>query len=390
MSQRSESRLDRTSSLRPAGGTPGIALLSFAHGHQGGWAAAFKADGRVLVNCAWDENAARGRAQAERLGVPFVSNLDDALARDDVQAVAICSNNDAHANLAVAAARAGKHIMMQKPMATTLADCDRIVDAVDANGVLYYQSHNLRFDPLHQEIKRRVDAGEIGKVAIARRRHSHAFALLDQQLLDGMALADPQASGGGAFMDEGAHVALWFLWMFGAPRSVTGVVATSLSPQRPGVEDNGVLLYRYAGGLIGVHQSSWTELAGTATIEFFGDQGTIVAGGTDITSSRSWIEGEPALRIWRHNPAGPAGAAPPGAPRPAGQAPAGEWLTPDVMPPANRLAGTAQAFADLLVHGGPSPADAHVARTAVEMVLAGYQSSRDGRAVTLTTTGWAR
>lgn len=363
---------------------PGIALLSFAHSHQGGWAQSFGQDGRARIVCAWDEEPERGRQQAERLGVAFVPSLDDVLARPDVHAVTICSTNDAHADLAVAAAQAGKHLMVQKPMATTLADCDRIVAAVERAGVRYFQSHNLRFDPVHQELKRLVDAGEIGRIAIARRRHSHAFALLNQNLLTAMHLDDPLRAGGGAFMDEGAHVALWFLWMFGAPHSVTGVVTTSLTPQRPGVEDNGVLLYRYASGMIGVHQSSWTELASTSTVELSGERGVAVANGTDISSFRSLADAaEPPLRVWHHNPAGAPGGIPPGGLQP-GQEPPGRWHTPDVRLPANRLTGTALAFVDLLVNGGgASPADARTARTAVEMVLAGYQSSREGREVTL-------
>jgi predicted dehydrogenase len=354
--------------------------LSFAHGHQNGWASTFQQDGRAAVVCAWDDDPARGRAAAERIGVPFVASLDEVLARPDVHAATVCSTNDAHADLVVAAARAGKHVMVQKPMATTLADCDRMVAAVRAAGVLYYQSHNLRFDPVHQEIKRLIEAGEIGRVAIARRRHSHAFALLQPEILTWM--SHPLRGGGGAFMDEGAHVALWFLWMFGAPRSVTGIVSTALTSQSPGVEDNGVMLYRYADGVIGVHQSSWTELASSSTIEISGDRGTIVATGTDISTSRSFTPGEPPLRVWRHNPAGPAGD-PPRGPLPPGAQPSGEWTTPAVQLPRNRLTGTATAFVDLLVHGGPSPADAPTARTAVEMVLAGYQSSREGREVAL-------
>ena len=346
---------------------PGIALLSFAHGHQAGWASIFQADRRVRLVCAWDDDPKRGRAAAEKLGLPYQPRLEDALAADGVTAVTICSTNDAHADLAVAAARAGKDIMLQKPMATTLADCDRIVSAVEAAGVRFYQSHNLRFDPVHQEIKRVVVAGELGRIAIARRRHSHAFALTNRKLLDDMALTDPVKAGGGAFMDEGAHVALWFLWMFGAPASVTGIVTTSLTAQQPGVEDNGVLLYRYADGMIGVHQSSWTELASTSTIELSGDRGVLVATGTDITTSRSAPAGEPPVRVWREQAQPPAGTPP------------GEWRTPAVQLAPNRLTGTAQAFVDMLATGGASPCDARTARTAVAMVLAGYASSREGR-----------
>jgi predicted dehydrogenase len=357
---------------------PGIALLSFAHSHQRGWAGVFRQDPRVRLVCAWDELPQRGQAASAALEIPFEPSLERVLARPDVQAVTICATNDAHADLAVAAAGAGKHIMMQKPMATTLADCDRIVEAVEGAGVLYYQSHNLRFDPVHQEIKRRVEGNELGRLSLARRRHSHAFALLNPSILEWM--SDPRRGGGGAFMDEGAHVALWFLWMFGAPRSVMGMVAPAPPAGGPGsgpgagegrVEDTGVLLYRYDGGLIGVHQSSWTELAATTTVELFVDGGVLVASGTDISSSRSAAPGEPPLRIWR----------------PEGDG--GHWETPPVQLPASRLSGTAGAFVDLLAPAseGPeqraSPADARTARTAVEMVLAGYQSSREGREVPL-------
>ena len=155
-------------------------------------------------------------------------------------------------------------------------------------------------------------------MAIARRRHSHAFASLQPEILTWM--SDPQHGRGGAFMDEGAHVALWFLWMFGAPRSVTGMMSTSLTKQAPGIEDNGVLLYRYADGMIGVHQASWTELASTSTIELSGRRRVLVATGTDISTSRSYTPGEPPLRVWHHNPAGPAGDPPRGAPAARGAA----------------------------------------------------------------------
>ena len=136
--------------------------------------------------CAWDEQPDRGQTAGAALGVPFEPSLERVLARPDVQAVTICATNDAHAALAVAAPGAGKHIMMQKPMATTLADCDRIVAAVEGAGVIYFQSHNLRFDPVHQEIKRLVEGDEMGRLALARRRHSHAYALLNPAVLEWM------------------------------------------------------------------------------------------------------------------------------------------------------------------------------------------------------------
>ena len=142
-----------------------------------------------------------------------------------------------------------------------------------------------------------------------------------------------------------------------------------------------MLLYRYASGMIGIHQSSWAELASTSTVEISGDRGVIVATGTDITAARSMSGDEPALRVWRHNPGGPAAGAGPAAPDQPN--PAGHWDYPPVALPRSRLQGTAEAFIRMLVEGTPSPADAYTARTAVEMVLAGYRSSREGRTVEL-------
>ena len=158
-------------------------------------------------------------------------------------------------------------------------------------------------------------------------------------------MSDPLRGGGGAFMDEGAHVALWFLWMFGAPRSVMGMVATSLSAQAPGVEDNGVLLYRYADGLIGVHQSSWTELAATTTVELFGDGGVLVAGGTDISSARSAAAGHAAAARLAPQPgrAGgrPARGRPAGRHRPLGDVP----VAPPRQPPQRHRRGLRRSAA---------------------------------------------
>ena len=90
-------------SSHPAPRSPGIALLSFAHSHQRGWAGVFRQDPRVRLVCAWDEQPERGQAAGAALGVPFEPSLERVLARPDVQAVTICATNDAHAALAVAA-----------------------------------------------------------------------------------------------------------------------------------------------------------------------------------------------------------------------------------------------------------------------------------------------
>jgi 1,5-anhydro-D-fructose reductase (1,5-anhydro-D-mannitol-forming) len=353
---------------------PGVALLGFAHGHQGMWGRVLAADPRVDVVCAWDDDEARGRRGAKGAGVPFEPDLDAVLARDDVTAVTICSYTDQHAEHAIAAARAGKDIMMQKPMTTTAEDCDRIVEAVEAAGVRFYQAHNLRFDPVHQAVKRLYDEGGLGRVSAVRRRQAHHFALLPQDILGWF--RDPERAGGGVLMDEGAHAALWFLWMFGPPSSVSAV----LSGGKPGAEETGIVTLRYPDGMVGTLHASWVEPAGPDTVELYGDAGVLVASGTDIASGRSRPPGGAAVRVWRPKADGPLEPGPKDPPEACGA-----WEALDVAPPKMRVFGAVRAFADLLVRGGPSPADATVGRDAVRLILAAYRSAREGREVSFDT-----
>jgi predicted dehydrogenase len=340
----------------------GMGLLSFAHGHQRSWAKVFSSRPDSYVAAVWDDNVERGRAEAKNLGVDFVADVDELLARPDVHAVAICAENAKHADLAVAAAQAGKHIMMQKPMATSVADARRIVAAVERAGVQYMQAYNLRFDPVHEMVKQLVDEGQIGRVNIVHRRHSHHFALDPKNLQQVLGwMANPQLSGGGSLMDEGAHATLWYVWMFGNPVSVTAQTSTTI----PGlqVEDNAILLFQFPNNVIGTLQTSWTEVAGDSTIEIFGDKGTIIAMGTDISSSRTMREGTPPLKVYR--------------------AETGQWEYPDVKLNLARTVPPPNAFIDFLVQGKPSPVPVRVAAMAIEMAMGAYESARTERTVRL-------
>lgn len=339
-----------------------VALLSFAHSHQNAWAKVFSDRDDAEVVAVWDDEQARGQAAANRLGVAFVEDIDALLARDDVDAVTICAENAKHAELAVKAARAGKHIMVQKPMAASVEEADRIVEAVHAAGVFYMQAYNLRFDPLHLTVKELVDSGAIGRVNVVRRRHSHHFGLDPADVERVLAwMAEPTQSGGGALMDEGAHALLWYLWMFGAPQCVSAEMSTRMPHLQ--VEDNALLTLSYENGMIGTLQTSWTELAGGPTIEIYGEKGTILATGTDIASTRFMPEGTPILQVFR--------------------ADTGQWEYPSVELVTARAEPPPHAFIDALVKGEPSPVSVEEARMAVAMAMAAYESARTGQTVVL-------
>jgi myo-inositol 2-dehydrogenase/D-chiro-inositol 1-dehydrogenase len=118
------------------------------------------------VGCVTDAHEAAARAVGAELGVPALS-LEDALA-GDADAVAICTSTDTHADLIVAAARAGKAIFCEKPVSLDLAELDRAMAEVDAAGVLFQIGFNRRFDPAHQAVHDAVASGAVGEPQLVR------------------------------------------------------------------------------------------------------------------------------------------------------------------------------------------------------------------------------
>jgi len=115
-----------------------------------------------------DPDAQAAGTVADELDVPAVGEVDALLARDDVDAVAICSSTDTHANLMIAAARAGKAIFCEKPISLELAEVDRALSAVDEAGVALQVGFNRRFDPAHHAVREAVVNGEVGDPHLVR------------------------------------------------------------------------------------------------------------------------------------------------------------------------------------------------------------------------------
>ena len=162
----------------------GIGILSFAHGHANVYGQVLKDFPDAQLVAAWDDNTARGGAACERFDMPLRASPAEVIDDPNVDAVIVTCETNRHADLIEQAAAAGKHILCQKPLATTLEDCDRIIAAVKKHGIKFSMAYQMRHDPVNQKIKELLDAGAIGKVAIVRRRHSIGV-LLDPNFVNG-------------------------------------------------------------------------------------------------------------------------------------------------------------------------------------------------------------
>ena len=144
----------------------GVAIISIS-GQQGTYAQTLYENPRVDVVAVTDDDPPAAeeqvnRAWADEHGVPFVPDLDAVLARDDVQAVSLCSAIERRVALVEKAAAAGKHILADKPLTETLADGDAIIDAVDRAGVKMMVGHNFTFNPAILSAREALKRGDVG------------------------------------------------------------------------------------------------------------------------------------------------------------------------------------------------------------------------------------
>jgi predicted dehydrogenase len=203
---------------------------------------------------------ATARAACEQWGSGDVFGAwQDVLARDDVDAVDICAPNSMHAELAIAAAEAGKHVLVEKPMATTVADADAMIAAADRHGVVLMAAHNLRFAAPYAAAARAVADGLVGEVVGVRVAMGHGGP--EGWTRDAGWFRDPALSGGGALLDLGIHVADLL-------RAVTGDEVTDVSafvrrPAPDAVEESGTVALALRGGGVGTLSASWA-VRGTA------------------------------------------------------------------------------------------------------------------------------
>jgi len=226
---------------------------------------------------------ANGEALRAELGlfdVPVVGTIEDAVKLAGVDAVIITTPSGAHLEPALAAAAAGKHVVVEKPLEITEARCDRIVEACEMHRVKLCTIFPSRFADSSTTLKAAVEAGRFGRLTLGETtcKWWRTQAYYDEGGWKGTQALD----GGGALMNQAIHSVDLLLWMMGEAATVMGMTAM-LAHERIEVEDTAAAVIRFRNNALGVIQATTSVHPGyPKTIAIHGDKGSAVIEQEDV------------------------------------------------------------------------------------------------------------
>lgn len=214
----------------------------------------------------------RATSYAKENGIPLAVSTLDELLGSDIDAVYISTTNELHLEQALAAIRAGKHVLCEKPLALTSADARAMVAAAKAAGIVLGTNHHLRNAGSHRAMREAVAAGRIGRPIAARVFHSVYLP----ENLQGWRITRPEA-GGGVVLDITVHDADTLRFVLGDDPLEVSAFTQAAGMAAGGLEDGAMCIWRFKSGVIAQsHEGFTTKFAGTG-FEVHGSEGSLIA-----------------------------------------------------------------------------------------------------------------
>ncbi|QHE63278.1 Gfo/Idh/MocA family oxidoreductase [Rossellomorea vietnamensis] len=249
-----------------------IGMMSFAHMHAYSYADSVMKLPNVELVGIYDDNEERGKKAAESYQTDYIADQDEFLA-SEMDAVIICSENNRHKEMVVKAARAKKHILCEKPIATTVEDAEKMISVCEEEEVLLQTAFPVRFSAPILQLKNMIDEGELGDIV--------AFRTTNRGQNPGGWFIDEEQSGGGAVLDHTVHMVDIMRWYLGEEVKEVHAIVDSYF-HTIDIDDAGILTLEFENGVIASHDASWSRFSeypmwGDVTIEVIGTKKTVKA-----------------------------------------------------------------------------------------------------------------
>jgi predicted dehydrogenase len=230
------------------------------------------ADAEVLAVMSPTEGNAR--SFAKKHGIPHhFTNIDALLAMEEIDLVVIGAPNLLHCEITLKAAKAGKHVVVEKPLCMNLQEADQMIEACKQANVKLMYAEELCFTPKYVRLKALLDEGALGKPVLLKQSEKH----------DGPHAAhfwDVEKSGGGVTMDMGCHAIQFFRWLNknNPIKTVYAQMSTSVHTDKTVGDDNAILILEFENGVTAMAEESWTKLGGMDDrAEIHGSEGVAYA-----------------------------------------------------------------------------------------------------------------
>jgi UDP-N-acetylglucosamine 3-dehydrogenase len=247
-----------------------IGIISFAHMHAYSYANCLKELAEVEFVAIADEVEERGRKAAEQYGVKYYQDYNEMLSQE-LDAVIICNENIKHVEAAIAAAKVGKHVLCEKPLATTMEDAWKMIHACKEYNVKLQTAFPVRYNPPVIRVKQMIDNGDLGRIVAIRGTNRGQNP--------GGWFVDKEMSGGGAVLDHTVHVIDLMRWfMKSEVREVYAEIDTRFN--EIDADDCGLLTLEFDNGVFASHDPSWSRSKtfptwGDVTMEIVGTEGVV-------------------------------------------------------------------------------------------------------------------
>lgn len=246
-----------------------IGIMSFAHIHATSYADAIGRIEGAQLSAIYDTNVVRGEAAASKYNVPFFADVEQFLS-SAIDVVLVCSENALHKEMVIAASKAKKHILCEKPIATNVADAEEMIAVCEEHGVELSIAYPVRYSAPIQQLKADIAAGELGEIVAIRstnRGQNPGGWFIDEAL-----------AGGGAVLDHTVHMVDIMRWYMDSEAvEVTAFADTCFTELE--TDDAGIMTLVFDNGVIASHDASWSRFPqfptwGDVVIEVIGTKGT--------------------------------------------------------------------------------------------------------------------
>ncbi|TVY04226.1 Gfo/Idh/MocA family protein [Cohnella terricola] len=247
-----------------------IGIISVAHMHAVGYMYVLQGMPNVDIVGIADEDRSRAEPWAKQFNLPLYSSYQELL-EQELDAVIVTSENAKHHEHVIAAARAGKHVLCEKPLSTNLEDAQEMIDVCERSGVYLGTAFPVRFSTPVAAAKKAIESGQIGEI-LAIKGTNHGF------IPEGW-FTDPALSGGGAVMDHTVHLADLMRWFMETEVKKVYAEYDSRFSDNP-IDDCGIVTLEFENGAFATIDCSWSRTKayptwGDVTMEIIGTEGIL-------------------------------------------------------------------------------------------------------------------